>query len=338
MAALLLIGIPQKAEPPLPDLYTAQEAQYPLFASLSFLCFAKEAHTLSCEGEVLKRKAGKAAKGEALLWGYESGLSKEVALAQRAENAQEKSPAKEEIIALLVAYRRGDAQAKQTLSEAISLVGQASSAPSEPLPAPLATVCAQADGYFSPDCDGFECFDGADPLSFTVEQVLHFKEKQDTPAQGKLYTSQSWYALAVVEAEVAAQFAQGKSYEVPYLWGQVLRATLSAIRTAGAQSLLVFAFYGIPKGGIARTFTANVAHTTLSGMRIPKSAIFEDGGVFFVRVYAGEAVWLRTVEIVAHSGRCVFAKGGKSIEYKGKKRYPLKAGESIYINYEAKET
>ena len=79
VAALLLIGIPQKAEPPLPDLYTAQEAQYPLFASLSFLCFAKEAHTLSCEGEVLKRKAGKAAKGEALLWGYDSGLSKEVA-------------------------------------------------------------------------------------------------------------------------------------------------------------------------------------------------------------------------------------------------------------------
>lgn len=202
---------------------------------------------------------------------------------------------------------------------------------------PLATVCAATDGYFSQNCDGYEYLDGTDPFSLSAEAVLRLKEKQDTPAQGKLYTSQTWYGVCAADTEVAAQFAQGNTYEVPYLWGQTLRATLSAVRSEGAQSLLVFEFYGIPRGGIVRTFEANVVHTTLSGIRIPKTAIFEDGGVFFVRVYAGEALWLRTVEIVADCGRCVFVRGGKSTEYQGKKRYPLKAGEAIYINYQVKE-
>lgn len=334
VVALLLASVPQKAAPPLPELCTAKERWYPLFASLSFVCFAKEISVLSLDGAVLKRKEGKAAKGEALLLSYPSDCEEAVTSAQAAENA-EAAPSKNEITALLCAYRQGDGAAKQMLEEKIRHIGQAVPQ-SEPLPAPSNVLYAEQDGYFVQSCDGYEYLDGINPATVEIAQLQALKRKADASGEGKLYTSQTWYGAAVTNIETAAEFSQKKTYQISYA-GKALSAALASVRTQGEEAVLIFEFYGIPEGGIPRTFKANVTYRSVHGMRIPKSAIFEDGGVLFVRVYAGEAVWLRVAEIVSDCGKSAIVKGGESVTYQEKKRYPLKAGEGIYINYQAEE-
>ena len=334
VAALLLASIPQKVAPLMPDLCAAQERQYPFFASLSFLCFAKDVHVFSLEGAVLKRKEGKTAKGEAILWSYPDDCKEAVASAQVAENA-EAAPSKDEITALLCAYRRGDGAAKQRLNEKIARIGQADTK-NVSLPAPSAVLYAGQDGYFAQNCDGYEYLDGINPATVEIAQLQAPKRQADAQGVGKLYTSQTWYGAAVTDEETAAVFVQGKTYQIPYA-GDTLSATLAFLRTEGAEVILVFEFYGIPSGGIPRTFAANVIYKSVYGMRIPKSAILEDEGKLFVRVYAGEAVWLRVVQMMSDCGRTVIVKGGENTTYQEKKRYPLKAGERIYINFQTEE-
>lgn len=319
----------------MPELCTARARWYPFFASLSFVCFAKDVRVLSLEGAVLKRKEGKAAKGEALLWSYPSDYKAAVASAQAAKNA-EAAPSKDEITVLLCAYRQGDGMAKRMLEEKIKHIGQAE-IKSVTLPTSSTVLYAEQDGYFVPNCDGYECLDGIHPASLTIEQLQAPKRQEDAEGAGKLYTSQTWYGAAVTDVETAAAFSQKKTYKIPCA-GKTLSATLAFVHTKGEEAMLIFEFYGIPSGGIPRTFAANVIYKSVYGMRIPKSAILEDEGKLFVRVYAGEALWLKTVQIVSDCGKTAIVKGGETATYKEKKRYPLKAGEGIYINYQAEET
>lgn len=342
VGSLLLGRLPMWQNDPPPTLYTVRQESYPLCATLSFLCFGC-AVPLYCEGRVLAAERGKVACGETLLLGYGGAGSQVLSFISALQaGAEGTAPTKDELASLLCLYRQGDEQAGCAFLQATGRIcppqkkAQAAAAlikAGESLPAPLFTVKAEADGWFTPFCDGFEALDRTDPHALTAKDVRQWRDRgQQPPAQGKLYTSPYWYAAAAVSKETADLFEAQRTYELPYGAGQTLSAVLVK-KQQGQEVLLLFEIYGIPEGGIRRTFTATVTYATLQGLRIPKAALLELPQTWAVRVYAGQAVWLRSVSLVADCGRFVFVKGGAVVKGQGEPTlYPLKENESIYLD------
>lgn len=168
-------------------------------------------------------------------------------------------------------------------------------------------------GYFYSYTDGGEdAFDFASAESLTLAEyrVKASLANENDGAIGKIVLSPAWYLLLPVSEDEAKQFKAGQSYDVRFGGdGITLSMKLEAKNADGGESLLVFKSSRMPSGFLFdREQNVSVTTGSITGYKIPASALRVLDGVVGVYVQSGNNIKFRVVEQIYESGAYTFVR------------------------------
>ncbi|MBR5539216.1 MAG: hypothetical protein IKU61_04885 [Clostridia bacterium] len=167
-------------------------------------------------------------------------------------------------------------------------------------------------GYFYSHTDGGEVtFDfsgvsGLSPAEYRVKADMAGTAVAN--AVGKIVRSPKWYLLLPVEETEARVFGAGKSYDVAFEGdGITVKMLLESKNEGDGESLLVFSSKLMPSGfSFDRRQNVSVVSDTVSGYKIPLSALRVVDGYVGVYVRSGNNIKFRAAEQLYESGAYVF--------------------------------
>ena len=173
-------------------------------------------------------------------------------------------------------------------------------------------VYAPEAGYFySGAADGLETrFDYANIEALTPSAYRAATEAATAAgsAGGRLVRQAKWYFVAPAAKEDALGFTVGGSYSMDFAASNVrIRMTLAAKNEEDGEVLLVFVTKEMPKDfDFARTQRAGAVYGTVTGYRVPASALRVVDGHVGVYVRAGSTIRFRTADVLSESGAYVY--------------------------------
>lgn len=140
-------------------------------------------------------------------------------------------------------------------------------------------ITAPESGLYSAEVDGYETVLTPDILAeLTPSQLSAVKADESVSSSvGKLVLGDSWYYAAAMDAEDAQQLQEEGSLTLQFSKGvtQALSVTISSVGPE-ENGRVVVAFEGrryLPELTLLRQQRAEVVHSTVSGIRIPKEAL-----------------------------------------------------------------
>ena len=190
---------------------------------------------------------------------------------------------------------------------------------------------ALCDGVFYRTVDGYEavlCTSAIPTLTPGGLRALLASPQSTALAVGKILAGGVWYLAVPLNAQDAASFTTGKSYDIDVLrTGERMTLTLermTAADTAG-EVLLIFRAEGIaPPRDLARCEELTITTHEISGIWVPISALREQNGAYSVFVAEnGVAATRKIVPVFIENGCCLAALDA-SEEY-------LQEGEQILV-------
>ena len=168
-------------------------------------------------------------------------------------------------------------------------------------------VYTNTAGYFYSTADGYESsFDYASVESLTPSgyRAALNAGAQATDAVGKIVLRAGWYFVSAVQKEDALSLSIGSSYAVDFTAsGERINMTLAAKNEENGEVLLVFRTQSMPEGfDFSRTQRASVVYGSVTGYRVPSSALRVVDGVVGVYVRSGSTILFRTADVLYESG------------------------------------
>lgn len=181
-------------------------------------------------------------------------------------------------------------------------------------------VTAPVSGYFSSTADGLEAQLTPSFLeTATVSALKKFEnaDRGEVNAVGKLVTSQKWYFAAIVPAQNLSALKLGDRIDVKFAYDfyETVRMKVERISASeGDVCILVLSSESyIQQAVTARNQTANLVFADLSGLRVPKTAIYADennqSGVYVLE--GAEAAW-KPITILYDNGDSFIVELDKS--------------------------
>ena len=211
------------------------------------------------------------------------------------------------------------------------------------LPNPIQSVRADAQGYFSRMCDGYEAyfdFEKIDTLSVTDFFKIKAEAQNAAPqhnAIGKIITDFEWYLVCPIEHNLTGSFSEGKEYNINFIQNMniTLPVLLERIATDSAEgsSLLIFKCSRMPSDfNYLRTQKITISSETVAGLKIPRSSVRVTDGKTFVYILVGGRVYMRSVDIAGDAGEYYYvSENSSAVEIDGKEYYPLKQNDSVIV-------
>ena len=175
------------------------------------------------------------------------------------------------------------------------------------LGAVLDTVSAPCAGWFYSSADGYEeMFDPAKLDAMTVEEfneLISSAPASTANTAGKLALDYKWYLALEAPSSEAGKLKEGASCDVSFAYngGQTIRMTVERVVTGKdrARALLILSSTQvIPGFSFSRRQTVDVTVETLTGIRVPRSAVRLVDGVRGVYVFDGVYANFRRIEVL----------------------------------------
>lgn len=168
-------------------------------------------------------------------------------------------------------------------------------------------VYTNAAGYFYSAVDGYEAnfdYDAIESLTPSGYRVALEAGAQATDAVGKIVLRAGWYFVSAVRKEDALPLSVGSSYAVDFTAsGERISMTLAAKNEENGEVLLVFRTQSMPEGfDFSRTLRASVVYDSVTGYRVPSSALRVVDGTVGVYVRSGGTILFRTADVLCESG------------------------------------
>lgn len=170
------------------------------------------------------------------------------------------------------------------------------------------TLTAKVTGYFYDYADGAESvFDYDRITSITPEEYEECFAKAQAAsggAAGKIVTQPKWYFVCPLKKEQCTSFKEGKKYDIAFgMSDMTLSMTLDAKNVVGEDAVLVFSTIQMPSGfDFSRVQKVSIVSETVSGYRVPSSALRVVDGTVGVYVRSGNTVMFRTADVIYESG------------------------------------
>ncbi len=185
-------------------------------------------------------------------------------------------------------------------------------------------ISASVSGYFYDYTDGKEgVFDYKNIKNLKPEEYSELAEKISGTenAVGKIVTQPKWYFVAEATREECIALNKGKTYEVLFSASNVrIDMLLEAENIVGDAAVLVFSSFEMPKGfDFSRSQKVSVITDTVSGYRVPSSALRVVDGVVGVYIRVGNTVKFRVADVIYESGAYSYI----STKTEGKTLYTL---------------
>lgn len=172
-------------------------------------------------------------------------------------------------------------------------------------------VNAPFAGYFYSYADGGEDtfdFEGLDSLTAAEYRVkVGLIGEPEKNAIGKMVRSPKWYLLLPLD-EDAKRFEAGNKYEIYFEADGINQEMLLEKKNVGdSESLLVFSSFAMPKGfSFDRMQNVSIVASSVSGYKVPLSALRVVEGHIGVYVRSGNNIKFRVAEQIYESGAYVF--------------------------------
>lgn len=181
-------------------------------------------------------------------------------------------------------------------------------------------VTAPVSGYFSSAADGLEAQLTPSFLeTATVSALKKFENanRGEVNAVGKLVTSQKWYFAAIVPAQNLSALKLGDRIDVKFAYDFYETVQMKVERISASEGdvciLVLSSESYIQQAVTARNQTANLVFADLSGLRVPKTAIYADennqSGVYVLE--GAEAAW-KPITILYDNGDSFIVELDKS--------------------------
>lgn len=181
-------------------------------------------------------------------------------------------------------------------------------------------VTAPVSGYFSSAADGLEAQLTPSFLeTATVSALKKFENanRGEVNAVGKLVTSQKWYFAAIVPAQNLSALKLGDRIDVKFAYDFYETVQMKVERISeseGEGCILVLSSESyIQQAVSARNQTADLVFADLTGLRVPKTAIYADennqSGVYVLE--GAEAAW-KPIKILYDNGDSFIVELDKS--------------------------
>ncbi len=193
-----------------------------------------------------------------------------------------------------------DAQISRLEGEKQMLMGRLSQA--------AAYVNTQYSGFFSTDIDGYEnilipgVLDTVNVDGFF--DILSNSERTPANVVGKVITDYEWNIVALVDKKTAGDFAEGKTYDLYFPYSNNSRISScylekKVIQTSSDTVLLSFSASEIPEGfSYMREQLIEIVRSSVSGIRIPKTALRVVNGETGVYILSANTVYFKKIEIL----------------------------------------
>lgn len=186
-------------------------------------------------------------------------------------------------------------------------------------------VSASVSGYFYDYADGGEGafdYDSVKKLTPTEykTRVAQISAAQSNAA-GKIVTQPKWYFVTEATREECISLNKGKTYEILFSASNIrLDMLLEAENIVGEEAVLVFSSYEMPSGfDFSRNQKVSIVAKTISGYRVPSSALRVVDGVVGAYIRVGNTVKFRVCDVIYESGAYSFV----STETEGKTLYSV---------------
>ncbi len=169
-------------------------------------------------------------------------------------------------------------------------------------------------GYFTRICDGYEgIFDYDHVMTMSLSAFNGMLEKAAEAvgategAVGKLIADYRWYAVARTDRITLENFTVGRSYTVSFPDNENADVTMTLERTVAESGskdvLLIFSCSRLPTGfTYTRKQNITVNYSTVTGLKVSRSAVREYDGQSVVYIMEGARVKLRAVQILDRVG------------------------------------
>ncbi|MBQ4599058.1 MAG: hypothetical protein IJB19_04030 [Clostridia bacterium] len=186
-------------------------------------------------------------------------------------------------------------------------------------------VRASRAGYFYSYADGGETvfnYDSVESLTPAEYRAgLSAMQSASAGTVGKIVLYPRWYLLCPVAEEEAKTLKAGSTYTLYFAGGsERLSMTLSAKNEGDGEVLLVFSTLEMPEDfDFDRTQKVSIVTETISGYKLPASALRIVDGNVGVYIRSGNTVKFRLVEVFYESGAYVFVRTDT-------------AGQTLYAN------
>ena len=173
-------------------------------------------------------------------------------------------------------------------------------------------VNAALSGYFYNHADGGEGvfdYDSIDELKPSEYYELRSAlDNTDSDAMGKIVALPKWYFICPVSKEESIGLEIGKKYTVEFgLSDMRIDMTLSSKNEESGEVLLAFSSVEMPDGfDFERIQRASIVRETVSGFRVPSSALRMVDGTVGVYIRSGNTVKFRVAEVLYESGAYSF--------------------------------
>ena len=173
-------------------------------------------------------------------------------------------------------------------------------------------VSASEAGYFYDFADGGEKLFDYDRITSLspaeYNSALDKLSSVQSTAVGKVVLLPKWYFVINTSKKEAAAFDLNKSYELLFGAGDIsLEMLLEAKNSEADETVLVFSSGVMPAGfDFSRCQKVSVVSETVSGYRVPSSALRVVAGVTGVYVRSGNTVKFRVADVIYESSAYSF--------------------------------
>ncbi len=169
-------------------------------------------------------------------------------------------------------------------------------------------IKAKEAGYFYDYADGGEnIFDYDRITSLTLDEYREGREKLanvGSNAVGKIVTLSKWYFVCSLKKADAVMLTEGNSYDIFFRMSDMnVKMRLERKNSTGDETLLVFSAKEMQSGfDFSREQKVTVTADTVSGYRVPSSALRMVDGVVGVYIRSGNTIKFRVCDVIYESG------------------------------------
>ena len=169
-------------------------------------------------------------------------------------------------------------------------------------------IYTEKSGYFYTGVDGYEeVFSGAVAREYSREELIKLfnSHKESTKAKrsiGKMSYDSRWYFAAEIDDKTAEQFAPGDKYTVEFTSGGSFEIKMTVERLLGSETegsvVIVLSSNVLPESFNFRRQTAKIVTDSVSGIYVPRTAVYKEGYSDVVYVLKGSVVQRRYIDII----------------------------------------
>lgn len=208
----------------------------------------------------------------------------------------------------------------------------------------VGTVIAPVAGYFSPKTDGYETLFSIESLDnindeAVADLIAGRLEPSDSSGSGKIVTAHNYYVAITVDAETAERFNKVSPFATvtlnfPSDTAQNIDADISAVRELENGSYIVYFSVSNINNYLLSQRTANalINIDTVSGIRLPNSAVRYIGSQAGVYVLINGRILFKPIKIIYEETGYILCNPAESTDTSPLKMYDqvIIAGTDLY--------